>query len=83
MDAKDLDYDELAMISQYIQNQQEVINELTQKNMQLTTEIQLLRVNIKQHEKLNNEKINLKVRESAFKQARKGFLNDALSAKKK
>lgn len=83
MDAKDLDYDELAMISQYIQNQQEVINELTQKNMQLTTEIQLLRVNIKQHEKLNNEKINIKVRESAFKQARKGLLNAALSAKKK
>ena len=83
MDAKDLDYDELAMISQYIQNQQEVINELTQKNMQLTTEIQLLRVNIKQHEKLNNEKINIKVRESAFKQARNGLLDDALSAKKK
>ena len=32
-DLNDLDRDELEMLSQYIQNQQQVINELTEKNM--------------------------------------------------
>ena len=37
-DLSDLDRDELEMLSQYIQNQQQVINELTEKNMKLITE---------------------------------------------
>ena len=43
-DLNDLDRDELEMLSQYIQNQQQVINELTEKNMQLTTEIQVQKI---------------------------------------
>ena len=78
MKVSDLEQDELAMISQYIQNQQEVINDLMQKNMQLTTEIQVLRVSVKQHEKLNKEKITTKRRVGAFKQERDGLLNDVL-----
>ena len=78
MKVSDLEQDELAMISQYIQNQQEVINDLMQKNMQLTTEIQVLRLSVKQHEKLNKEKITTKRRVGAFKQERDGLLNDVL-----
>jgi len=70
MKVSDLENDELAMLSQYIQNQQEVINDLMQKNMQLTTEIQMLRLQVKQYEKLNNAKISPKRRTSAFKQTR-------------
>lgn len=70
MKVSDLENDELAMLSQYIQNQQEVINDLMQKNMQLTTEIQMLRLQVKQYEKLNNDKISPKRRTSAFKQSR-------------
>lgn len=78
MKVSDLEQDELAMVSQYIQNQQEVINDLMQKNMQLTTEIQVLRLSVKQHEKLNKEKITTKRRVGAFKQERNGLLNDVL-----
>ena len=78
MKVSDLEQDELAMVSQYIQNQQEVINDLMQKNMQLTTEIQVLRLSVKQHEKLNKEKITTKRRVGAFKQERYGLLNDVL-----
>lgn len=78
MKVSDLEQDELAMVSQYIQNQQEVINDLMQKNMQLTTEIQVLRLSVKQHEKLNKEKITTKRRVGAFKQERDGLLNDVL-----
>ena len=67
------------MISQYIQNQQEVIEDLMKKNMQLTTEIQVQRIKIKQLESLNKEdKIKVKNRLSAFKQERMGILNDVL-----
>jgi len=52
-----MDNDELVMLSAYINNQQEVINELTKKNMQLTTEVQVLRSAIKQHEKINRDKV--------------------------
>ena len=78
MKVSDLEQDELAMVSQYIQNQQEVINDLMQKNMQLTTEIQVLRLSVKQHEKLNKEKITTKRRVGAFKQERDGLLNEVL-----
>ena len=78
MKVSDLEQDELAMVSQYIQNQQEVINDLMQKNMQLTTEIQVLRLSVKQHVKLNKETITTKRRLGAFKQERNGLLNDVL-----
>ena len=48
----DLDTDELVMLSQYIQNQQQIINELTEKNMQLTTEVQVQRLRIKELEQI-------------------------------
>lgn len=78
-DHSEFDNDELIMISQYIQNQQEVIEDLMKKNMQLTTEIQVQRIKIKQLESLNKEdKIKVKNRLSAFKQERMGILNDVL-----
>ena len=75
IDRPEFDNDELIMISQYIQNQQEVIEDLMKKNMQLTTEIQVQRIKIKQLESLNKEdKIKVKNRLSAFKQERMGIL---------
>ncbi|NCV17835.1 MAG: hypothetical protein EBW42_03415 [Rhodobacterales bacterium] len=65
-DLNDLDRDELEMLSQYIQNQQQVINELTEKNMQLTTEIQVQRLRIKELEQINNLKHKPKRRTSPF-----------------
>jgi hypothetical protein len=62
----DLDTDELVMLSQYIQNQQQIINELTEKNMQLTTEVQVQRLRIKELEQINNVKSKLKRRTSPF-----------------
>ena len=55
-EVNELDRDELAMLSQYIQNQQDVINDLTQRNMQLTTEIQVQRLRIKELEQINKLK---------------------------
>lgn len=79
IDRPEFDNDELIMISQYIQNQQEVIEDLMKKNMQLTTEIQVQRIKIKQLESLNKEdKIKVKNRLSAFKQERMGILKDVL-----
>ena len=78
-DHSEFDNDELIMISQYIQNQQEVIEDLMKKNMQLTTEIQVQRIKIKQLESLNKEdNIKVKNRLSAFKQERMGILKDVL-----
>ena len=78
-DHSEFDNDELIMISQYIQNQQEVIEDLMKKNMQLTTENQVQRIKIKQLESLNKEdKIKVKNRLSAFKQERMGILKDVL-----
>ena len=65
-DLKNLDTDELVMLSQYIQNQQQIINELTEKNMQLTTEVQVQRLRIKELEQINNVKSKLKRRTSPF-----------------
>jgi len=65
-DLKDLDRDELAMLSQYIQNQQQIINDLTERNMQLTTEVQVQRLRIKELEQINNIKSKSKVRSSPF-----------------
>ena len=68
-DLKDLDRDELEMLSQYIQNQQQIINDLTERNMQLTTEVQVQRLRIKELEQINNVKGNLnkpKVRRSPY-----------------
>ena len=59
-DLSDLDRDELEMLSQYIQNQQQVINDLTERNMQLTTEIQVQRLRIKELEQINNVKSKAK-----------------------
>lgn len=70
MKLSDLENDELQMLSQYIQNQQQIINELTEKNMQLTTEIQIQRLTIKQLESINNMKAKPTKRISAFKQQR-------------
>lgn len=81
MKVSELDNDEVAMLSQYIQNQQQIINELTEKNMQLTTEIQIQRMTIKQLESINNTKIKSKKRISAFKQERMGILRDAINQK--
>ena len=39
MSDDDFDLSDLQMVTQYVQNQQEVINELIEKNMQLTTEV--------------------------------------------
>ena len=66
----DLDYEDLEMLSQYIQNQQQVINELMEKNMQLTTEVQVQRLAIKQLESIINTTYKPKKRISAFKQER-------------
>jgi hypothetical protein len=77
-DLKELDRDEVMMLSQYIQNQQQIINELTEKNMQLTTEVQVQRLTIKELELINNTKIKAKKRISAFKQERLGLLDEAL-----
>ncbi len=65
-DLIDLDTDELVMLSQYIQNQQQIINELTEKNMQLTTEVQVQRLRIKELEQINNVKSKYKRRASPF-----------------
>ena len=54
------------MLSQYIQNQQQIINELTEKNMQLTTEVQVQRLRIKELEQINNVKSKIKRRTSPF-----------------
>jgi len=62
------------MLSQYIQNQQQVINELMEKNMQLTTEVQVQRLAIKQLESINNTTYKPKKRISAFKQERLGLI---------
>jgi len=70
----DLDYEDLEMLSQYIQNQQQVINELMEKNMQLTTEVQVQRLAIKQLESINNTTYKPKKRISAFKQERLGLI---------
>ena len=59
----DLDRDELEMLSQYI------INDLTERNMQLTTEVQVQRLRIKELEQINNVtgKLNKpKVRRSPY-----------------
>jgi|TARA_B110000858_G_C17787299_1_gene467921 hypothetical protein len=69
----DIDYEDLEMLSQYIQNQQQVINELMEKNMQLTTEVQVQRLAIKQLESINNTTYKPKKRISAFKQERLGL----------
>ena len=68
-DLSDLDRDELEMLSEYIQNQQQIINDLTERNMQLTTEVQVQRLRIKELEQINNVKGNLnkpKVRRSPY-----------------
>ena len=65
-EVNELDRDELAMLSQYIQNQQDVINDLTQRNMQLTTEIQVQRLRIKELEQINKLKSRPKNRTSPF-----------------
>ena len=70
----DLDYDDLQMLSQDIQNQQQVINDLMEKNMQLTTEVQVQRITIKQLESINNTTVKPKKRISAFKQERLGLI---------
>ena len=70
----DLDYEDLEMLSQYIQNQQQVINELMEKNMQLTTEVQVQRLAIKQLESINNTTYKPKKRISAFKLERLGLI---------
>jgi FtsZ-binding cell division protein ZapB len=70
----DLDYEDLEMLSQYIQNQQQIINELIEKNMQLTTEVQVQRLAIKQLESINNTTYKPKKRISAFKQERLGLI---------
>ena len=70
-----LDINDLPMVSQYIQNQQEVINDLIQKNMQITTEVQVLRLKIEQLEYINNVKAKPRKRISAFRQER---LNNGL-----
>jgi ribosomal protein S13 len=77
-DLKELDRDEVMMLSQYIQNQQQIINELTEKNMQLTTEVQVQRLTIKELELINNTKIKAKKRIGAFRQERLGLLDEAL-----
>jgi FtsZ-binding cell division protein ZapB len=68
------DNTDLEMVSQYIQNQQLIINELMEKNMQLTTEVQVQRLQIKQLESINNTKVKPTKRISAFKQERLGLL---------
>ena len=65
-DLNDLDRDELEMLSQYIQNQQQIINDLTERNMQLTTEVQVQRLRIKELEQINNVKSRHKRRTSPF-----------------
>lgn len=70
----EIDYEDLEMLSQYIQNQQQVINELMEKNMQLTTEVQVQRLAIKQLESINNTTYKPKKRISAFKQERLGLI---------
>ena len=70
MSEKDFDIHDLTMVSQYIQNQQEVINDLIQKNMQLTTEVQVQRLKIAQLESINNAKAKPTKRISAFRQER-------------
>ena len=70
----DFDGQDLEMVSQYIQNQQQIINELMEKNMQLTTEVQVQRLAIKQLESINNTKVKPTKRISAFKQERLGLL---------
>ena len=65
-EVNELDRDELAMLSQYIQNQQDVINDLTQRNMQLTTEIQVQRLRIKELEQINKLNSRPKKRTSPF-----------------
>jgi hypothetical protein len=70
MSEKDFDIHDLTMVSQYIQNQQEVINDLIQKNMQLTTEVQVQRLKIAQLESINNVKAKPTKRISAFRQER-------------
>ena len=68
-DLNDLDRDELEMLSQYIQNQQQIINDLTERNMQLTTEVQVQRLRIKELEQINTVtgKLNKpKVRRSPY-----------------
>ena len=69
MSEKDFDIHDLTMVSQYIQNQQEVINDLIQKNMQLTTEVQVQRLQIEQLESINVKAKPTK-RISAFRQER-------------
>ena len=70
MSEQDFDIHDLTMVSQYIQNQQEVINDLIQKNMQLTTEVQVQRLKIAQLESINNVKAKPTKRISAFRQER-------------
>ena len=65
-DLSDLDRDELEMLSQYIQNQQQIINDLTERNMQLTTEVQVQRLRIKELEQINKLKSRPKRRTSPF-----------------
>ena len=68
-DLNDVDRDVLEMLTQYIQNQQQIINDLTERNMQLTTEVQVQRLRIKELEQINNVKGNLnkpKVRRSPY-----------------
>lgn len=72
-----LDSDELLLLSTYIQNQQDIINDLMEKNMQITTELQVARIQIKQLESINNMKAKPTKRLSAFKQERLGLLQDA------
>ena len=79
-EVNELDRDELAMLSQYIQNQQDVINDLTQRNMQLTTEIQVQRLRIKELEQINKLKSRPKKRTSPFVLER---LQDAINEQEK
>jgi len=70
MSDNDFDLSDLQMVTQYVQNQQEIINDLIEKNMQLTTEVQVQRLQIKQLESINNHKVKPTKRISAFKQER-------------
>ena len=70
MTDNDLDLSDLQMVTQYVQNQQDIINDLIQSNMKLTTEVQVQRLQIKQLESINNHKVKPTKRISAFKQER-------------
>ena len=66
----EMDLSDLQMVTQYVQNQQDIINDLIQSNMKLTTEVQVQRLQIKQLESIINHKVKPTKRISAFKQER-------------